>query len=168
MLTQCATELARGMALTIRSCERLPTDVFSRQPRLEIPDLRTQVRPREYGIGAIRRRLLQRERNRKTLLVTTGLEGAEQRRMSLRIGVWRHTTPYLSAYRPPGCPSLLGEVDEHARKMRVAATVEILDRPEMRADEEGLHHHLVPGIFAKAFDRIGIAMSDGLEHGLHA
>jgi hypothetical protein len=43
VLTECATEFAKGMALTIRSCKRFPIDLFGPQARLDVPDLVAQV-----------------------------------------------------------------------------------------------------------------------------
>ena len=38
----------------------------------------------------------------------------------------------------------------------------------MRADEECLYDHLIPGVFGEALDRIRITMGHGLKDGLDA
>src|SRR5829696_2859999 len=54
--------------------------------------------------------------------------------------------PELGRDRAGGSPPLMGEVDQHAGEVGVAALVQALNGPELAADEEGLYHHLVPGL----------------------
>src|SRR5262249_34354256 len=112
------------MAITIRSCKRLPIDLFGPQARLDVPDMVAQIALFERGIDMIRMRLLQRKRDRGTLFVTPCLERADQSRNSLSVCMRGNATPHFTAHRSFGRPSLLGKIDKHARQSRVAAPVQ--------------------------------------------
>ena len=71
--------------------------------------------------------------------------------------------PELRTDRPPGRPPLMGVVDENGRKLGVGPFVEALDRPQLRADEQRLEHHLVPGAAVEHLGRIRVAVGDRLE-----
>src|SRR5437868_9139547 len=105
------------------SCERFPIDLFGHQARLNIPDLCAQVGLLEDGLDTIRPRLMQRKRDRGTLLVSARLERTDQSRNSLGVGMWCHATPHFTAHGPSGCPSFLGKIDEHARQPWVTSSV---------------------------------------------
>src|SRR4030095_12089602 len=119
------------MAMTIRSCERFPIDLFGPQARLDVANLVAQAPVLERGIDINRMRLLQSKRDRGTLFVTPRLERADQSRNSLSVCMRGDATPHFTAHRSAGRPSLLCKIDKHARQSWVAAPVQFLDRPQM-------------------------------------
>src|SRR5262245_45810664 len=58
-------------------------------------------------------------------------------------------------------------IAEHARQMRIGALVESEDGRQLAADEQGLEHHMVPGVLVKLLPGIRIAVGDRLKNRLH-
>ena len=75
--------------------------------------------------------MLQGQRDREAFPVAASLERPQQRRDSRSVGMRRHTAPDFSAHRPSGCPSLHRKIDEHARQVRIAAAIQLLDQDRL-------------------------------------
>ena len=88
--------------------------------------------------------------------------------LAIIIGERSDAAPNLRTNVAASRPALPRQVDEHSSQPRIAAAVEPLDRPETRSNEHRLHDHLIPSIFIKIFNRIGISMGDRFENRPHA